>query len=85
MFVSGEERARCGIWLGGTYGAHGLYFSSNGVTDGSYNESMSVPDDGYTLLLQPLGMAHFGQHDGSALTMEGAAEYFWNLFVDRLR
>ena len=84
-FVTGEERALCGIWLGGTFGAHGLYFSSNGVADGSFNESMSVSDDGYTLLLQPLGMAHFGQRDGSALTMEGAAEHFWNLFVDRLR
>ena len=52
----------------------GLYFSSNGVSDGSYNESMSVADDGYTLLFQPLGMAHFGQHDGSALTTEGVAK-----------
>ena len=84
-FVIGEEHALCGIWLSRTFGAHGLYFSPNGVADGSFNESMSVSDDGYTLLLQPFGMAHFGQRDGSALTMEGAAEYFWNLFVDRLR
>ena len=31
-------------------------------------------------------MAHFlGQEADPALTMEGAAEYFWNLFVNRLR
>ena len=84
-FVSGEERALCGIWLGGTFSAHGLYFSSNGVANGSFNEWMSVSDDGYTLLLEPVGMAHFGQRDGSALTMEGAAEHFWNLFINRLR
>ena len=83
--VSGEERALCCIWLGGTLGAHGLYFSSNGVADGRFNESMSVSDDDYTPLLQPLGMAHLRQHDRSALTMEGAAENFRNLFVDRLR
>lgn len=84
-FVSGEERALCGIWLCGTFGAHCPYFSTNGVADGSFNEWMSVSDDGYTLLLEPAGMAHFGQRDGSALTMQGAAEYFWNLFVNRLR
>ena len=27
----------------------------------------------------------FDQREDSALTMEGAAEYFWNLFVERLR
>lgn len=84
-FVGGEERARCGIWLGGTHGANGLYFSFNGVGYGGYNESLSVSDDGYTLFLKPLGMAHFSQQADSALTMEGAAGYFWTLFVERLR
>ncbi len=85
VFASGDERALCGIWLGGTLGTDNLYYSSSGVAEGSYNESMSVSDDGYVLLLQPLGLAHFAQHDRSALTMEGAAEYFWDLFIDRLR
>ena len=85
-FVSGDERALCGIWLGGRFGSNELYFSFDGVGDGSgYNESMSVADDGYTQLLRPLGMGHLAQHDGSSFTMEGAAEYFWNLFVNRLR
>ena len=85
-FVGGEERALCGIWLGGTHGADGLYFSFNGAADGSYNEWMSVSDDGYALFLKPLGMAHFhAQREDPSLTKEGAAEFFWSLFVDRLR
>ena len=85
-FVGGEERAVCGIWFGGPLGTDGVYYSSGGLGSGnSYNESMSVSDDGYTLLLQPLGMAHFGRAGDSPLTMEGAAEYFWSLFVERLR
>ena len=86
-FIGGQERALCGIWLGGNVGADELYFSLNGVGDGSgYNESMSVADDGFNLFLKPLGMAHFpGQETDPALTMEGAAEYFWNFFVNRLR
>ena len=85
-FVGGEERAVCGIWLGGTFGMDGIYYSSTGLGNGnSFNETMSVSDDGYTLLLQALGMAHFGQAGDAPLTMEGAAEYFWSLFVERLR
>ena len=84
-FTSGSERVSCIIWLGGSFGADELYFSFGGVGEGGYNESMSVHDDGYTLFLKPLGMAHVGQNDGSALAMEGAAEYFWDLFVERLR
>ena len=85
-FVGGVERALCGIWLGGTYRVDGLYFSFSGVAGGSYNASMSVSDDGYALFLKPQGMAHyFMQQEDPALTMEGAAEYFWSLFIERLR
>lgn len=85
-FVGGQEKSRCGIWLGGLFRTDGLYFSFNGVGDGnSYNESMSVRDDGYTLFFEPLGMSRFGQAVNKKLTFEGAAEYFWSLFVERLR
>ena len=85
-FVGGEERALCGIWLDGAHGTNGLYCSFNGAAPDGYNESMSVSDNGYTLFLEPLGMARFfDQREDPALTMEGAAEYFWNLFVERLR
>ena len=86
-FVVGQEKSRCGIWLGGLFGAVGLYFSFNGAGDGnSYNESMSVRDDGYTLFFEPLGMSLFFQQEVSKkLTFEGAAEHFWSLFVRQLR
>ena len=85
-FLRGEERALCGIWLGGAHGADGLYFSSNGAASGSYNEFMSVSDDGYALFLNPMGMARFSmQREDPEFTLEGAAEYFWSLFVEQLR
>ena len=84
-FVAGKERAACGIWLGGMAG-DGIYYSSSGLGSGnSFNESMSVSDDGYTLSLRLLGMAHFGQSGDGLLTMEGAAEHFWSLFIGPLR
>ena len=63
-----------------------LLFSFQGVGNGnSYNESMSVHDDGYTLFLEPLGFTTFGQQKDKKLTFDGAAEFFWTLFVDKLR
>ena len=85
-FVSGQEQSRCGIWLGSLLRSDSLYFSFDGVGNGnSYNESMSVDDDGNTLFLSPMGMAHFGRNGDKELTHEGAAEYFWSLFIERLR
>ena len=85
-FVAGIERSRCGIWIGGLMGPDGLYFSFDGVGQrNSFNESMSVGDDGYTLNLKPMGMALFGARSDEKLTHEGAAEYFWQMFVERLQ
>ena len=85
-FVGGREQSRCGIWLGGLSKSDSLFFSYDGVGNGnSYNESMSIRDDGYTLFLEPMGMAQSGQQRDKELTHEGAAEYFWSLFVERLR
>lgn len=85
-FVGGQQRSRCGIWMGDEWGSDGLFFSFGGVGRGnSYNESMSVEDDGTSLFLKPLGMASYGQHRDRQFTQVGAAEYFWGLFIEQLR
>ena len=85
-FVEGLEGSRCGIWIGGLMGSDGMYFSSDGVGHrNSFNESISVGDDGYTLHLNPMGMAWVGEQRGAKLTYEGAAEYYWQLFVEKLQ
>lgn len=50
------------------------------------NDSLSVVDDGYALFFEPLGMATY--RSGSTtdqLTFEGAAEYFWGIFIEPLQ
>jgi hypothetical protein len=86
-YVNGDEQSRCGIWQGnGSSTMDGILFSYSGIGQGgSYNESMSVGDNGYTLFLEPMGMAHFGQDKDKKLTHDGAAEYYWSLFIKRLR
>lgn len=84
--INGREKSRCGIWIGAFSRTDGLFFSFDGVGSGnSYNESMSVDDDGNALFLRAMGMAHFGQQPERELTFEGAAEYFWSMFIERLR
>lgn len=75
----------CGIWRGNLIG-HGIHYSSSGLDNrNSFNESMAVSDDGYTLFLQPrFGIMHFDRPDPQ-LTMVGAAEHFWSLFLQPLR
>ncbi|MXX74485.1 MAG: TIR domain-containing protein [Holophagales bacterium] len=85
-YLAGREESRCGIWinLGGSWGMKGIFLSYAGLGDGnSYNESMSVVDDGFALHLEPHGLPHIGFGERSALTYEGAAEYYWSLFIDQ--
>lgn len=85
-FVGGREQSRCGTWLGGLSRTDGFCFTFDGVGSGNrYNESMTVHDDGYTLFLEPMGMAHLAQRVDKELTGEGAAEYCWSPFVERLK
>ncbi|MXY51433.1 MAG: toll/interleukin-1 receptor domain-containing protein [Gammaproteobacteria bacterium] len=87
-YVGGQERSRCGIWvsLGGRWGTKGIFYSQSGLGDGnSYNESVSVDNNGYAMHLKPLGFSHMGAQADQELTYEGAAEYYWTLFVERLR
>jgi len=87
VYMGGQERSRCGIWLGdGASILKGILFSHSGLGGGnSYNESLSIEDDGFSLFLKPMGMARMGQGGDKLLTAEGAAEYYWSLFVERLQ
>lgn len=84
VYVGGQEKSRCRIWLGGTLSTNQIFYSTVQFGDG-YNESMSIADDGYTLYVSPMGMPMFGQQSDQRLTYEGAAEYLWSLFILALR
>lgn len=86
-YMSGQERSRCGIWLGDSASIlKSILYSHSGLSSGnSYNESLSVEDDGFSLFLKPMGMARMGQGKDKPLTPEGAAEYYWSLFIEQLQ
>ncbi len=86
VYRNGTALSRCQIRLGGQFGK-GITFSHGAtMNDNSINESLSVHADDQSLGLKPMGMATFGSHDRkSNLSQEGAAEYYWDLFVRDLQ
>ena len=87
IYDSGERVAQCSVWYGeGSFGSPGIAYSQSGEAQrNSFNESLSVVDDGYTLQLKPLGMQMFGDRREDSLSQQGAAEYYWSLFIRPLQ
>ena len=87
--MNGKAVSECKIWLGGRKNfTSGIAYSSNvSSNDNSLNESMSVNDDGYALFLSPMGMAMLGRrsNEKELLSQQGAAEYFWEILIQRLQ
>jgi hypothetical protein len=88
-YRGGQAIARCAIRLGDRTGFHsGITYSHNdSAADGSFNESLSVENDDQQLYLKPLGMSmlRHGGRDDSKLSMEGGAEFYWELFMEPLQ
>lgn len=87
IYKQGSAATQCKIWLGGRRSFPGgiAYSASVHSGDNSYNESLSVEDDGFTLFLKPLGMVLRGSGQEQQLTLEGGAEYLWQLFIEPLQ
>ncbi len=62
-----------------------MYSVGNTVSDNSYNESLSIDNDGYILFLKPLGFAFRPQVRDEQMTFEGGAEYLWSMFIEPLQ
>jgi hypothetical protein len=89
IYLNGNQASKCGIWLGNSFGSRGassIIYSYSGLGQGnSYNESMSVKDNGNMLGLEPMGMSHLLRTEKNPLTNEGAAEYYWSMFFEPVR
>lgn len=84
-YINGAEASSCAISFharGGFMG--GIAFAYGRSIGGGMNESLSVEDDGYTLYLKPLGM-NIRSDRNAQLTLEGAAEAFWEVFMRNLQ
>lgn len=86
VYVEGKEKTRCRIWFGGRRSAMGgILYSTSDLGDNSYNESLSVTDDGYSLFLKPVGALFPPSAGKDQMTREEGAEYFWSIFIEPLQ
>ena len=84
VYKNGEKVSACRIRLGGFTGNAITYSYGDDASSNSFNDSMSVEADDQKLYLAPMGMQHLGNR-GSALSFEGAAEYYWALLMQPLQ
>jgi hypothetical protein len=86
IYRDGDALARCRIQLGGGLG-NGITFShGHSLSANAYNESLSVEVGEQALFLRALGMAmHRSSDREGKLSAEGAAEYYWGLFIEPLQ
>lgn len=86
IYFNGHQVTKCGIWLGGIFGSRGsasIIYSHTGLGQkSSWNESMSIKDNGNIFGLEPMGTSHLLRTDKRPLTNEGAAEYYWSIFFE---
>lgn len=80
IYANGERVSVCSIMSGstGAFGRNSIRYSSSGEAPrNSWNEQLTVADDGYTLHLQ----AGFTQSENERLTDEGASEFYWGMLM----
>lgn len=84
-YVNGKRAARCSIWYGGESSYFGDIAFAFDESRGGVNEALSIEDDGYSLYLRAFGMQMTGGMRDKHLTQEGAAEFFWEIFIAQLQ
>ncbi len=86
-YMHGAATSTCRVWLGGRGSfPNGIAIALGpSMNEGSYNGSLSVDDDGYSLFLRPLGMPFHTAPESQQLSHQGAAEYYWSLFIEPLQ
>lgn len=58
-----------------------ICYSQSGVTHNSFNESLSIADNGQTLGFRALMGFGYSNARDSLLTNEGMAEHLWKMFL----
>ena len=86
IYIKDKEASRCNIWLsdGGTF-LSGIMYSSGNFNNNSFNESLNVEDDGYSMFLKSMGMQYHRQNKETKMSHEGGAEFYWSMLIEHLQ
>jgi hypothetical protein len=85
VYRSGKKKAECSVSLGGGFRQGGIAYSGDASSrGGSFNEMLSVDNDDQVLFFKPLGMPSHSSAE-KKLSIEQAAEYYWDMLLARLQ
>jgi hypothetical protein len=85
IYRDGEAQSRCTVRLDKTCnGITYLAGEDRSYNSSTYNEMLSLTDDGYALFFKPGFRGSYDDRDRH-LTFQGAAEYLWALFMQPLQ
>lgn len=85
VYRDGKSQAACTVRMGGFSNREITYASGENVPAGTSNEMLHIESDNHSLYLKPLGMGRFGGIDKEQLSQQGASEYLWAMFIERLQ
>ena len=83
IYLRGEIKNQCKIWISGMLGSGGIAYSEGRInidTDNSYNELISVEDDGFDLKLRFMIGMMFQTQQLNLFDPSKAAELLWKRF-----
>lgn len=94
IYVEGELRSQCKLWIGGTFGQNSISFAQSSraldiQNDYSMNDSATVADDGMEIYFEILGMM-FGMVSSleninlKHASPQEVARYFWGRVINNL-
>lgn len=85
IYLHGTRTGQCGVWRGDRlHGVGSVCFSHDGMVRNSYNESLSLADNGQSLGFRTM-MEFSGNSHNTLLTNEGMAEHLWDMFFKSVK
>ena len=84
-YRDGRAVARATVFMDGMMGRGISYVMGETTESNRYNENLRIDADDHELFLRSMGMAAMGGRSEAKLTFEGAAEFYWSMFVAPLQ
>lgn len=81
VYQHGRKICQGGIWRNARGMGGDICYSQSGISQNSYNESMSISENGQVMGFRPI----MGAQRNQLLTNEGMAEHFWEIFFAPLK
>lgn len=88
IYINGSRVGQCGIWRNNSrsLGVGDICYGQDGITRNSYNECLTINDNGQTLGFRPLmGVYTMSSSREILLTNEGMAEHLWDMFFNQIK